>query len=98
MKAAYAKLRLPAIVNYAGALAQGDNGLRPSPTLPISDIDRGPPLEMALPLMEVAHDYAKRQRGPRASPQLVGSVGLVGGCGSDRICPCMAIRLVTRVR
>src|SRR5262249_8444915 len=31
-----------------------------SPALPFFDIDGRPPLEMALPLKEVAHDYAER--------------------------------------
>ena len=48
-------------------------------------------------LREVAHDYAKREQRPRPN-QLVGTIGLVHGCDSDRDCLRMAIHLVTRVR
>ena len=44
------------------------------------------------------YDYAKRQQKPQSGRQLVGTVGLVDGCGSDRDRPRIAIRLVTRAR
>ena len=46
----------------------------------------------------MTHDFAKRQQKPRSGRQLVGTIGLIDGCGGDRDRPRIAIPLVTRAR
>jgi hypothetical protein len=50
-----------------------------------------------LPVSVVVNAYAQHER-PQPGRQPMGTIGTIGRCGSNRHSPCIAIRLVSRVR